>query len=349
MKVSLNWVKQFTDIYMSVDDLVKKIGAQLGAVEEVIDLGQVYQHIVIAEVVSCEKHPNADKLSVCKLNDGRAVQNVERDANGHVQVVCGAPNVRAGLKVAWLPPGATVPSTVGKDPFVLGARELRGVVSNGMIASAHELAIGDDHSGIVELDTPAEPGTDFAEAYELKDYIIDIENKMFTHRPDCFGILGVAREIAGIQGIEFKSPDWYKAPLGRIKPGSDRILLDVRNEAAALVPRFMAVGMTDVKVSPSPFIIQTYLARVGLKPINNVVDVTNYLMYLTGQPTHAYDADKLRSVSGSGDVVKLEARMSRKGEVLALLNGKAIELQDDTTIMITSNDVPVGVGGVMRR
>lgn len=347
MKISVNWIKQFTDVYMSVDDLVQKIGAQLGAVEEVVHLGKTYQHIVIAEVISCQKHPNADKLSVCRIDDGGKVQNVERDENGFVQVVCGAPNVREGLKVAWLPPGAAVPSTVDKDPFVLGSRELRGVVSNGMLASAAELAIGDDHNGIVELDTPAEPGADFAEAYELNDYIINIENKMFTHRPDCFGILGVAREIAGIQGIEFKSPDWYKSPLGRIKPGSAKFTLDIRNETRNLVPRFMAVALSDVKVEPSPFIIQTYLARVGLKPINNIVDVTNYIMYLTGQPTHAYDADKLRNVSGSDDVVRLETRMSRKGDKLALLNGKKIELQDDSTILITSGDVPVGIGGVM--
>lgn len=346
MKISVNWLRQFTDIDLSVDELVKKIGAQLGAVEEVVDLGKTYQHIVIAQVVSCEKHPNADKLKVCKIDDGGKAQDVERDENDHVQVVCGAPNVREGLTVAWLPPGATVPSTADKDPFVLGARELRGVVSNGMLASAAELAIGDNHDGIVELDTPAEPGADFAEAYELNDHIIDIENKMFTHRPDCFGILGVAREIAGIQNIPFKSPDWYRAPLDRIKPGKSRVELRVENKAGELVPRFMAVAMADVTVGPSPFVIQTYLSRVGLKPINNVVDVTNYLMYLTGQPTHAYDADKLRQVSG-GETLSLESRLSRKGEKVKLLNGKELELQDEITVLITSNDVPVGVGGIM--
>lgn len=347
MKISVNWLKQFTDIDLSVDELVKKIGAQLGAVEEVIDLGKTYQHIVIAEVVSCQKHPNADKLSVCKIDDGGKIQDVERDENGHVQVVCGAPNVREGLMVAWLPPGATVPSTANKDPFVLGARELRGVVSNGMLASAAELAIGDDHNGIVELDSPAEPGTDFAEAYELNDHIIDIENKMFTHRPDCFGILGVAREIAGIQNIPFKSPNWYLKSLDRIKPGKDKLTLEVRNGAEELVPRFMAVAMADVNMGPSPLIIQTYLSRVGLKPINNIVDVTNYLMYLTGQPLHAYDADKLRAMSNEQGVLSLETRMSRKGDSLRLLNGKELVLQDDTTVLITSNDVPVGVGGIM--
>lgn len=347
MKISVNWLKQFTDIDLSVDELVKKIGAQLGAVEEVIDLGQKYKGIVVAKVVSCEKHPNADKLSVCLLDDGGTTPDVNRDENGHVQVVCGAPNVREGLTVAWLPPGSVVPSTLDKDPFTLGARELRGVVSNGMIASAQELAIGDDHNGIVELDALAEPGTLFADAYELNDYIIDIENKMFTHRPDCFGILGVAREIAGIQNLPFKSPEWYLKSLDRVRPGKSKLALEVRNDAGALVPRFMAVAMADAQMSQSPFIIQTYLSRVGLKPINNIVDVTNYLMFLTGQPAHAYDADKLRSVGGTGDIVKLESRMSRKGDKIKLLSGKDLELLDESTVLITSNDVPVGVGGVM--
>jgi phenylalanyl-tRNA synthetase beta chain len=340
MKVSINWLKQFTDIDISIDELVAKIGAQLGAVEEVVDLGKKYQGILVAKVVSCEKHPNADKLSVCWVDDGGKAKNVERNEKGYVQVVCGAPNVREGLIVAWLPPGTTVPATFDKDPFVLESKDLRGVVSNGMIASLAELAIGDDHSGIVELDIEAAPGSDFADLYELNDYIIDIENKMFTHRPDCFGILGIAREVAGIQHKPFKSPDWYRAPLDRIKPGKSSLQLTVKNEITDLVPRFMAVAMADVTIKPSPLIIQTYLSRVGLRPINNVVDVTNYLMVLTGQPIHAYDYDKLNGAS-------LETRKSRKGDKLKLLSGKELAFEDDATVLITSGDIPVGVGGVM--
>lgn len=343
MKVSLNWLKQFTNVDVSVDELVEKIGAQLGAVEEVVDLGKKYQGIVVAKVVTCEKHPNADKLSVCTIDDGGNTPGVNREEKGLIQVVCGAPNVRAGLTVAWLPPGSTVPSTVDKDPFVLEPRELRGVMSHGMLASASELAISDDHSGIVELGEDIAPGSDFAQAYQLNDYIIDIENKMFTHRPDCFGILGVAREIAGIQHKSFTSPDWYLTALDRIKPGHTKLSLQVKNELPELVPRFMAVAMTDVAVKPSPFGLQTYLNRVGLRPINNIVDITNYIMYLTGQPTHAYDADKLQQYGS----LSLETRMSRKGDKINLLNGKVLELQDDTTILITSNDVPVGIGGCM--
>lgn len=343
MKVSLNWVKQFTEVNISVDELVTKIGAQLGAVEEVTDLGKKYQGVLVAKVVSCQKHDNADKLNVCLLDDGGKAEGVTRNKEGHVQVVCGAPNVRAGLTVAWLPPGVTVPSTYDKDPFVLEAREIRGTLSNGMLASAKELALSDKHDGIAELDTPAAPGTSFAEAYELDDHIIEIENKMFTHRPDCFGILGVAREIAGIQNIPFKSPDWYAHSLDRIKPGTKTLPLEVRNEAGSLVPRFMAIAMADVQMDPSPLIIQTYLSRVGLKPINNIVDVTNYLMVLTGQPLHAYDYDKV--VAKSGPIPTLIARQAR-GEKITLLNGKEPTIKAPTVVIATDKQV-IGVGGVM--
>jgi phenylalanyl-tRNA synthetase beta chain len=343
MKVSVNWLKQFTEINIPIDELVMKIGAQLGAVEEVIDLGKKYQGIIIAKVVSCEKHANADKLSVCWIDDGGKAEGVERNEQGLVQVVCGAPNVRAGLTVAWLPPGSTVPSTVDKDPFVLGSRELRGILSNGMLASASELAISDDHNGIVEIDIAATPGSDFAEVYSLNDHVIDIENKMFTHRPDCFGVLGVAREVAGIQHIPFTSPNWYKQALDRIKLGKNRVDIKVANNTSDVVPRFTAIVMNDVTVGPSPLMLQTYLSRVGLRPINNIVDITNYLMYLTGQPLHAYDADKLRLYGE----LSLETRMSRAGDKLRMLNGKELTLQDESSILITSNDVPVGLAGIM--
>jgi phenylalanyl-tRNA synthetase beta chain len=345
MKASLNWVKQFTDVPLGVDELVTKIGAQLGAVEEVIDVGAKYRGIVIARVVWCEKHPNADKLRVCLLDDGNVVKNVPRNEDGTVQVVCGAPNVREGMLVVWIPPGVTVPATVDKDPFVLEARELRGVISNGMLASASELAISDDHSGLLEVDIDLQPGTSFAEAYELDDYVIDIENKMFTHRPDLFGILGVAREIAGIQDIEFKSPDWYLQPLDRIKPGKSRLPLEVRNEIPDLVPRFTAIAMAEVSVKPSPLIIQTYLSRVGIRPINNIVDMTNYLMVLTGQPMHAYDYDKVKAQDEGADKATILVRKPQKGEKLALLNGKIVEPEDG--IMIASSTKLIGIGGVM--
>ena len=342
MKVSLNWAKEYVDIDLPLDKLVDKIGAQLGAVEEVIDLGAKYKGIIIAKVVSCEKHPDADKLHICKIDDGGKAKGVKRDADGNVQVVCGAPNVREGLLVAWLPPGVTVPSTFDKDPLVLEAREIRSVVSNGMLASPAELAISDSHDGILEITGDYKPGDDFAKAVGLNDTIIDIENKMFTHRPDCFGQLGVAREIAGITGQAFKSPKEYlDEPLAH---PAGRLDVTVQNELPELVPRFLVRVVENVEVKPSPVWLQSYLSRVGVRPINNIVDITNYLMLLTGQPLHAYDYDKVQALSQ--DDAALTVRAPKKGEKLALLNGKTIELQKGDIVIATDKQA-IGLGGIM--
>ncbi len=346
MKVSLNTIKQYTSVDIGVEELVHKLNQQLGGVEQVTDLADKYKDAVIVQVVSAVKHDNADKLSVCLVDDRGAVEGVERDGNGHVQVVCGAPNVHGGMLAVWLPPKSTVPASYGDEkPFVLEAREIRGVMSNGMLAAADELAIGTDHEGIIEIDpsewrpyeTEIEPGASFAAAYGLNDTIIDIENKMFTHRPDCFGQLGVAREIAGIQHQKFTSPDWYlNTPAFKSAEGLE---LTVTNEAKEKVPRFMAVAIKDVEVKPSPLWLQCALVALGSKPINNVVDVTNYVMLITGQPLHAYDYDKLRGH-------QLGVRLAHEGEQLPLLNGKTYTC-DPSDIVIIDGEGPVGMGGIM--
>ena len=348
MKVSVNWIKFINDKYGcaanpmpgGIDKLVEKIGAQLGAVEEVVDLGKKYEGILIVKVVSCEKHPNADKLTFCLVDDGRANKKVKRNKTGLIEVVCGAPNVKAGMLAAWIPPGATVPRTFDKEPFVIEAREIRGKTSHGMLASPKELALGDSHEGLLVIDEPAKPGQLFAKVYGLDDYIIDIENKMFTHRPDCFGMLGIAREIAGIQGQVFKSPDWYKEDASLPADGRKNVLkLQVKNDVPKLVPRFCAVAIADVKVASSPTWLQICLASAGVKSINNIVDTTNYLMLETGQPLHAYDYDKLKTGI-------LGVRLSKKGEELQLLGGKTIKL-DQEAVVITDGSKLIGLGGVM--
>lgn len=345
MKISVNWIKEFTDIKLSTDELVKRIGAQLGEVESVVDLSDKYKDVVIAKVVSCEKHPNADKLHVCLLDDGKKTKGVKRNSNGLVQVVCGAPNIRAGLTIAWLPPGAIVPSTYEGEQFKLDVRPLRGVDSNGMIASQKELAISDDHSGILVIDKPAKPGTSFAEIYDLNDTVIDIENKMFTHRPDLFGILGIARELAGIQGLKFKSPKWYQKSLELKAKSHEQLHLKVDNKVPKLVPRFMALPISGVHVQPSPIIMQSYLSRLGLKPINNIVDITNFVMMLTSQPLHAYDYDKLCSVDQS-KTATIVVRKPKPKESVRLLNGKTIQPSKDAVVIASKNQI-IGIGGVM--
>jgi phenylalanine--tRNA ligase, beta subunit len=346
MKVSLNIVRNLINFELpSVDELVLRVNQQLGGVEEVIDLGAKYSGARIVRVVECGKHPDADRLSVTKIDDGGAVPDVPHDDNGYVQVVCGAPNVHADMWAIWLPPGSTVPASFDDtEPFVLGARPLRGVLSQGMLAAADELAIGTDHEGIIEItenDLPSgaelQAGARFAEIFGLDDFVLDIENKMFTHRPDCFGQLGVAREIAGIFGQQFTSPEWYKAQ--QQFSTAEGLDLMITNGAPELVPRFMAVAIKDVEVKPSPLWLQCQLVAMGGKPINNIVDTTNYIMLMTAQPTHAYDYDKLRGH-------QLGARLARPDEKVSLLNGKEYELTADD-IIIADGEGVIGLAGIM--
>jgi phenylalanyl-tRNA synthetase beta chain len=334
-----------------VDDLVEKIGARLGAIEDVIEFGKRFAGVTLVKIVSCEDHPQADRLHVCKIDDGGIAPNVERDDRGLVQVVCGAPNVRAGMLAAWIPPGATVPNTYDtQEPFVLQARALRGVVSNGMLASPKELSLGDSHEGLLEItlesDEHIEPGTLFVDAYHLRDdVVIDMENKMFTHRPDCFGWLGVARELEGIQHRPYKSPEWYRIDAELPAIEADELPFEVHNELPALVPRFTAIVLRDVTIGPSPVWLQVDLARVGSRPINNIVDFTNFYMHLTGQPIHAYDYDKVKALSG-GDKAVLTIRFPKPGEKITLLTGKEIEPRAEA-MMVAAGDHLVCVGGAM--
>lgn len=349
MKVSLKTIKQFLDFDLPpVDELVFKIGSQLGEVESVENLGDKYQGVVIVKVAECEKLENSDHLNRCLVDDGGKVKDVERNNNGLVQVVTGAPNVHKDMLAAWLPPGTTVPETYGKDEFVLESRKMRGAISHGMLASQRELELSDEHEGILEVEEDAKPGDDFAKVYGLDDTVIDIENKMFTHRPDCFGQLGVAREISAIcQGVtskdegfadtRYQNPDWYwQIPEFAEASGLD---LTVSNDVSEKVPRFMAVAMKDVEVKPSPDWLQKELIRLGSRPINNIVDITNYLMLITAQPVHAYDYDRLRGH-------KLSARLAKKGEKVKLLNGKTYQL-DESDIVIADGEGAVGLAGIM--
>ena len=345
MKVSLNLIKQLINFELpSVDELVSRVNQRLGGVEEVIDLKAKYGGARIVRVVECEKHPNADRLSVTKINDG-GVADVPRDDNGYVQVVCGAPNVHADMWAIWLPPKSTVPASFDDaEPFVLDARPLRGILSQGMLAAADELAIGTDHEGIIEInerDIPAgitlQAGASFAEVFGLDDYVLEIENKMFTHRPDCFGQLGVAREIAGIFHQQFNSPDWYNAI--QEFADSDGLELEVFNEADELAPAFSVIAVKNVDIHPSPLWLQCQLVAMGGKPINNIVDATNYVMFMTAQPTHAYDYDKLRGH-------KLGVRMAHDGEKVGLLNGKEYELMSGD-IVIADGEGVIGLAGIM--
>lgn len=347
MIISLNWLKKFTDIDMPVAELATLIGARLVEIEKVTSNVGKYEGAVIVRVVECQPLENSDHLNVTKIDDSGVTQNIERDDNGLVQVVCGAPNVKAGMTAVWLAPGSTVPSTFGDDePFVLGSRNLRGVMSNGMLASAKELDLFEDHDGILEITDDSKPGTSLAEAFGLDDHLLDIENKSLTHRPDTFGIIGFAREVAAIAGKQFVTPEWLKdiSPEYGEKNG-DQSAPNVAIDIPELSARYQAVVMTNADATrQSPLEIQTYLARVGMRPINAVVDVTNYLMMLTGQPLHAFDYDKVIAVSGGDPTIHVRA--GREGEQLELLDGRTITL-DQTDIVIAAGETAIGLAGAM--
>ncbi|HET6747134.1 MAG TPA: phenylalanine--tRNA ligase subunit beta [Candidatus Saccharimonadales bacterium] len=348
MIISVNWLKEYTDIDLPIAELATLIGARLVEIEETIDLSEKYKNVVIARVASCEKLEDSDHLNVTKLDDGGVVDGVERDENGYVQVVCGAPNVRAGLLVAWLPPQTTVPETFGtNEPFVLGARKLRGVMSNGMIASPRELALFDDHEGILEIaDMDVQPGVSFSKTFALDDTLLDIENKSLTHRPDAFGVIGFAREVAGIQNMPFKTPVWLKNTdpdfaISASATTSPKVSIDDPELSA----RYQGVVIGNLDgLKKSQLSLQTFLARVGMRPISAIVDVTNYLMLETGQPLHAFDYDKLAAVNNGA--IDIHVRSGREGETLALLDGRTITLSSED-IIIANGETAVALAGAM--
>ena len=346
MIISVNWLKKFVDIDLPVDELATLIGARLVEIESVEDLTEKYKDVIVVKVVECGPVPDSDHLNLTKIDDGGRAQNVERDENGLVQVVCGAPNVTAGMLAAWLPPESIVPETINdKEPFVLGARKLRGFMSNGMLASAKELDLFEDHEGIVSIDKDAAPGTGFAEVYDLNDSLLDIENKSLTHRPDAFGVIGFAREIAGIQGNKFTNPSWLQDLDITVSSENSVDAPTVTIEEPELSDRFQAIVLSGVnEAAQSPVEIQTYLARSGVRPINAIVDVTNYMMLLAGRPLHAFDYDKLLAVgNGKADI---RVRSGREGETLALLDGRILELSTDD-IVVANGDVAVSLAGAM--
>lgn len=350
MRISLNWLKKYVDIKISDEELTRLIGARLVEVEDVIDETHKYEKIYVVKVETCEKIPDTH-LSRCMIDCG---------GDELVQVMCGAPNVHAGMMAAWIAPGAIVPASVHEDaPFVIGTRKMLGEYdSNGMLAAADELDLGEDHEGIIEIDPKmAKAGDEFADVFELKDKILDIENKSLTHRPDCFGLIGFAREVAGILGEPFKEPEFLikedvfeEGFLVGTKQGiqkkNSKITIEVEN--TNICPRYTCaqVKIIDPLAKNKYFsITDTILAKAGMHSISKIVDVTNYLMLLTGQPLHAFDCDKFNKVGGTTEP-KIIVRLAHEGEKIELLDGSLLECTKDD-ILITSNNAPVGLAGAM--
>ena len=386
MRISLNWLKKYVDVKVSDDELVRLIGARLVEVEGVIDETHKYDHIYIVRVEKAEKIPDTH-LTLCQINVGDVeVPKVEKNAEGLVQVVCGAPNVREGMLAVWIAPGAVVPASVNEDaPFVIGKRKMLGKYeSNGMLAGADELDFDDRHEKIAEIDPEiAKPGDLLADVFELNDKILEIENKSLTHRPDCFGMIGFAREVSGIlgqafvesissaSGLEFLSTSYAGQPAEpflRDEPVGDVRNIRVKNSNHFMMPREtdstacpISVNIVDSAICAryTAIILEkhgelkqkyltwqdTILSKSGMRPVDPVVDATNYLMLLTGQPLHAFDYDKFVAVGGK-EQPEINVRLAKPGEKLVLLDDKEIELNEND-IVIASGEVPVALAGAM--
>ena len=354
MLISLNKIKQYVgSIPVSDEELVKLIGSRLVEVEGVMDMAEKYRGAYLAKVVTCEDIPGTH-LRLCQIDAGPELnQKFSTLDSGLVQIVCGAPNVRAGIVAVWLTPGSIVPDTFGGENFVLGSRKLRGYESFGMLAGPDELGLSSDHNYIAEIDSElGRPGQTLVEVFDLNDQILDIENKSLTHRPDTFGLIGFAREVSGILGQKFSEPVSFDQTVGGL---SDEISIEIADEK--LCPRYSAclVNVSDLNLANpvSPEFSDLYsmtkdsvlLAKSGMNSVNPIVDATNLTMLELGQPLHAFDYDKFVKIGGL-DHAKIIVRAARSGETLTLLDGKTIELNSND-IVIASNDIPVALAGAM--
>lgn len=326
MKVSQHWLKQYINFKFTPEQFTEKLSMLGLEVEGCEEPGKKFDKFVVGEVLERAKHPNADRLSVCKVNIGIAVQ----------EVVCGAPNVAAGQKVVVALLGAVIPhnqhSEDGK-PFVIERAKIRGVESNGMICSELELGIGKDASGILVLDPSAKVGTPLAEYLGLTDTIYEIG--ITPNRADCLSHIGVAREIGVLVNKKIKLP---RIVLKESKtPAKNFARIEIRDKEKC--PRYSARVLRNIKIGPSPKWMQDALNAVGVRPINNIVDVTNYVLMETGHPLHAFDYDTL---AGHAIIV----RTANEGEKFVTLDGKERVLSSDT-LMICDAERPIAVAGVM--
>jgi phenylalanyl-tRNA synthetase beta chain len=320
MKFTYAWLKEHLDTKAGIEkitDTLIRIGLE---VEKLFDPKTSLSAFRVAEVVTCEKHPNADKLSICEVDTG-----TER-----LQVVCGAPNARAGMKGVFAPVGSYVP---GID-LTLTKAKIRGVESNGMLLSERELEISDEHTGILELAPDAKVGSPASAALGLDDAVIEVA--ITPNRPDCLGVRGIARDLAAA-GLGKLKKDTVK-PIKGSFPNPIPIALEFNRGTADACPVFAGRLVRNAKNGPSPEWLQRRLKAIGLRPINALVDITNYISYDRGRPLHVYDADKLEGA--------IRARLGRRGESFLALDGKTYEVDGDMCV-IADDRVVLGLGGVI--
>ena len=323
MRVPYSWLREYCDPGMEPRALAERLAMTGTEVERVTRIGPPSaEGFVVGRVLEREKHPNADRLSVCRVDTGDGEPRT---------IVCGAANVAAGQTVAVALPGATMPGGTK-----LGEAKLRGVESSGMILAAAELELAEESDGILVLDDGPAPGSALAELLPLAEPVLELE--VTPNRVDCLGVYGVAREVHAISGAPLAPEPWAEdAPADGL--GEVGQLASVTVEVPELCPRFTARVFTDVAVGPSPAWLQARLSAAGQRPINNVVDITNYVLLLTAQPLHAFDLDRVPDGA-------LTVRAAAEGEKMTTLDGVERSF-DAETVLVCDNRGPSGIAGIM--
>jgi len=329
MKLSLNWIKDYVDIPadITLSRLAYDLTMSTVEVEDVIELGRKFDNMVVGIVKEITPHPDADRLRICKADVG---------GGELLEMVCGGINLKVGMKVAVANLGAMVRWHGAGELVEIKKAKVRGVESCGMICASSEIGLFElfpftEESTIVDLSLfEAAAGTPLADALGLNDVILEIDNKSLTNRPDLWGHYGIAREISALYNIPLKEPSPFEA--------SSIPAFEITIEDPSRCPRYIGVKIEGLSVRPSPFEIQSRIWRVGVRPINAIVDITNYVMLATGQPTHAFDADNIEG--------HINVRRARDAEKLLLLNGKELSLTTDD-LMITDDEGSVALAGVM--
>ncbi len=321
MKFTLSWLKDHLDTTASLDKIVETLTMIGLEVEGVEDKAKALAPFVTAHVISAVQHPNADRLRVCMVDIGQG---------DPIQVVCGAPNARAGLKSVFSPPGTYIPA----KNITLSIGSIRGVESRGMLCSAAELELSEDHDGIIELPEDAPIGVPYVDYAGLGDPVIDIN--LTPNRADCTGVRGIARDLAAADIGTLKPDPIRQLPGGFASPVS--VELRFEDPAKSPCPAFFGRYVRGVKNGPSPEWMQKRLRSVGLRPISALVDITNFISLDRGRPLHVYDAAK---VTGT-----IHARFGRAGESLLALDGKTYAV-DEKMCVIADDAGVLGLGGIM--
>ena len=319
MKVPVSWLKEYVDFEDTIEGLSDKLTFAGLEVEAIETVGSDFAGVVVGEILGIEPHPGADKLRMC---------TVEYGAEETMRVVCGAPNVEVGGKYPFAPVGTTLPCGI-----TLKKAKIRGEVSMGMLCAKDELGLGEDHSGLLVLDAALEPGTPFVQVWGEPETVIELE--ITPNRPDCLSMIGVAREMAVLYGTELKLPETGISETANAV--EDEIAVEVRDPEKC--PRYTARVLKGAQIAPSPEWMQKRIEAAGIRPINNVVDITNYVMLETGHPLHAFDKTL---VAGNQIVV----RAAKPGETMHTLDGAERKLTEEM-LVIADAEKPSAVAGVM--